>query len=259
VLDGRRSRDARIGELAVLFADYPYSLAALDRVETIRANVSQVDADLSVLVGSGPATQADYRNAASRDLKVIGPLVLVVVLLTLIVLLRAVIAPLYLLATVIASLLATLGASLLIFKVIFGRDTVDPVLPLIIFIFLVALGSDYNIFLMSKVREDAHVRGTANAMLSALVATGPVITSAGLILAGTFMVLVVLPVYVLLEIGIAVALGVLLDTFLVRSMLVPAVTWLAGERSWWPSSAARRPMIATGKASAGSPVGERQR
>jgi putative drug exporter of the RND superfamily len=258
VVEGRRSRDGRIGEQLMLFADYPYSLAALDRVETIRQNVSGIDPNLSVLVGGGPATNVDYRSAASRDLKVVGPLVLLVVLLTLIVLLRALVAPLYLLATVIASLLATVGSSLLIFKLVFGRDTVDPVLPLIIFIFLVALGSDYNIFLMSKVREDALDRGTVNGMLSALVATGPVITSAGLILAGTFMVLAVLPVYVLLEIGIAVALGVLLDTFIVRSLLVPAITWLVGERSWWPSSAAHKPMIATRPAAARPSPGARR-
>ena len=190
-------------------------------------------------MAEGTARQADYRLAAVRDFKVIAPIVLLVVLLTLSILLRALVAPLVLLATVVLSYLATLGVSLLVFRYGFGQDVVDPELAPIIFIFLVALGADYNIFLMSRVREEAQQHGTSEGMLRALVATGPVITSAGLILAGTFSVLAVLPIWELLEIGFAVAVGVLIDTFLVRSILVPAIVWNLGERTWWPSTAKR--------------------
>jgi len=126
---------------------------------------------------------------------------------------------------------------LLVFRYVFGQDKVDPEFLLIVFIFLVALGADYNIFLMSRVREEAQQHGTSEGMFRALVATGPVITSAGLILAGTFSVLAVLPIWELVQIGSAVALGVLIDTFVVRSVLVPAIVWKLGERIWWPSTA----------------------
>ena len=173
--------------------------------------------------------------ASERDLLVIAPLVLGVILIVLIVLLRALVAPLYLLATVVLSYLGTLGLSLLAFDVIFGRDGVDTLLPILAFIFLVALGVDYNIFLMSRVREEAALRGTQEGILRGIVSTGPVITSAGLILAGTFIVLTTLPVWLLFELGFTVALGVLIDTFLVRSAIVPAITSLLGDRAWWPS------------------------
>jgi putative drug exporter of the RND superfamily len=168
---------------------------------------------------------------------VIVPFVLLVVLTTLILLLRALVAPLFLLATVILSYAATLGLTVAIFRFVFDQHGFHSAMPLIIFIFLVALGSDYNIFLMSRVREEAARYGTREGTLNALAATGPVITSAGLILAGTFAVLTIIPSWDLSLIGFAVALGVLLDTFLVRSICVPALTWLIGERSWWPSSA----------------------
>jgi RND superfamily putative drug exporter len=161
------------------------------------------------------------------------------VFITLMLLLRAIVMPLFLLATVMLSFLATCGLCLLVFQVGFDQHAYDPVLPLIVFIFLVALGSDYNIFLMSRVREEAAAHGTSEGMLRALTATGPVITSAGLILAGTFSVLAVLPVYDLFELGFAVGVGVLLDTFVVRTILVPAGTWLLGEHAWWPAQLRR--------------------
>jgi len=207
----------------------------------LRPGVGGVAADASsqvrVLLAEGTARQVDFKAAATRDTNVIGPIVLAVVLLTLIVLLRALVAPLFLLATVVLSYVATLGLSLLAFRYLFGQHLVDPELRLIVFIFLVALGSDYNIFLMSRAREEAQKHGTGEGMLRAVVETGPVITSAGLVLAGTFSVLTVLPIWELLEIGFAVALGVLIDTFLVRSILVPALVWVLGDRSWWPSTA----------------------
>jgi RND superfamily putative drug exporter len=219
------------------FTDDPFANPAVQRIPDLRASVAAPRPGLRVLLSEGTARQADYRSAAVRDTKVIAPIVLAVVLLTLIVLLRALVAPLFLLATVILSYLATLGISLLVFRYVFGQDVVDPEFALIVFIFLVALGADYNIFLMSRVREEAQLHETSEGMLRALVATGPVITSAGLILAGTFSVLAVLPIWELLEIGFAVSLGVLIDTFVVRSILVPAIVWRLGEKSWWPSTA----------------------
>ncbi|HUQ22361.1 MAG TPA: MMPL family transporter [Gaiellaceae bacterium] len=232
-----RSIDGRAAALVLQFRDDPFANRAVRRIDELRTSLEEPPAGLRVLLSEGTARQADYRAAAVRDTKVIAPIVLAVVLLTLIVLLRALVAPLFLLATVVLSYLATLGMSLLVFRYVFGQDVVDPEFALIVFIFLVALGADYNIFLMSRVREEAQTHGTDEGMLRALVATGPVITSAGLILAGTFSVLAVLPIWELIEIGFAVSVGVLVDTFLVRSILVPAIVWKLGERSWWPSTA----------------------
>lgn len=235
---GRRSTDGRAVLLNAVYEGDPFASPALSLTDRIRDEVASSGPELRVLVGGGSAERLDVRNAQTRDTKVIIPLVLIVVLLTLIVLLRAVVAPIFLLATVILSFAGTLGLTVAIFKFVFDQDGFNSALPLIIFIFLVALGSDYNIFLMSRVREEAVRFGTREGTLNALGATGPVITSAGLILAGTFAVLTIIPSWDLSLIGFAVALGVLLDTFLVRSICVPALTWLIGERSWWPSSAA---------------------
>ncbi len=234
---GRRSADGRAGLLSLVYVDEPFAAAALDRTQVVRDVVAEEE-DLRVLVGGGSGERLDVRNASRRDLMVVVPLALAVVLLTLVVLLRALVAPLFLLATVVLSFAATLGLTMAILAFGFGQDGFNVVLPLIIFIFLVALGSDYNIFLMSRVREEAARHGTREGMLVGLVATGPVITSAGLILAGTFAVLTIIPSWDLTMIGLAVALGVLLDTFVVRSVTVPAITWLVGDRSWWPSTAA---------------------
>jgi len=232
-----RSTDGGAATLSIAFTDNPFANPAVQRIADLRASLEVQPPGIRVLLAEGTARQADYRLAAIRDFKVIAPIVLAVVLLTLIVFLRALIAPLFLLATVVLSYLATLGISLLVYRYVFGQDVVDPEVAPIIFIFLVALGADYNIFLMSRAREEAQEHGTREGMLRALVATGPVITSAGLILAGTFSVLAVLPIWELIEIGFAVALGVLIDTFLVRSILVPAIVWKLGERVWWPSTA----------------------
>jgi putative drug exporter of the RND superfamily len=229
-----RSSDGSLARLTLLLAGDPYANDTLDRVPEIREAVRDSVPGARILVGEGAANRYDYREASERDLSVIAPLTLGVILLTLVLLLRALIAPLYLLATVVLSYLATLGISLVFFDVVLGKGSVDPELLLISFIFLVALGSDYNIFLMSRVREEAALVGTRAGVLRAVVATGPVITSAGLVLAGTFAVLMVIPFYFLLELGFMVALGVLIDTFVVRTILVPALTTLVGDRSWWP-------------------------
>ena len=168
------------------------------------------------------------------------PLVMLVVLLVLGLLLRAVVAPLILVATVVLSYGAALGLSALIFDWTLGVGTTDSAFPLFVFVFLVALGIDYNIFLMTRVREEAFDHGTRRAALIGLSATGGVITSAGLVLAATFAVLGTLPLTFVTQLGIAVALGVLLDALIVRSVLVTALTLDVGRWMWWPSALAQR-------------------
>ncbi|MCY7304359.1 MAG: MMPL family transporter [Thermoleophilia bacterium] len=189
----------------------------------------------AVLVGGATAEEADLRAAISRDTKLLVPLVLLVFFAILVVLLRSVAAPLMLMATVVLSFFAALGLALIVFSLFADFPGEDPSYPLFAFIFLVALGVDYNIFLMARVREEAHRMPTRDAMLLALAVTGGVITSAGVVLAGTFAVLAVLPLIALTQLGITVALGILLDTLVVRSILVPALTFEIGERTWWPS------------------------
>jgi RND superfamily putative drug exporter len=156
------------------------------------------------------------------------------------------VASVLLMATVVLSFAAALGVSYVVFDVVFGFPGSDPSLPLFAFVFLVALGIDYNIFLMARVREEAQKHGTREGMLRGLAVTGGVITSAGIVLAGTFAVLAVLPLVFLSELGFAIACGVLLDTFVVRSTLVPALVLDIGSRVWWPSKLAREDEQATG-------------
>ena len=169
------------------------------------------------------------------------PLILGLIFLILCALLRAVVAPLYLIATVVLSYAFALGVSYLIFDGLFNQPDSDPGLPTFAFIFLVALGVDYNIFLISRIREEAGHQETKEAVITGLERTGGVITSAGLILAGTFCALMTLPLDSFLQIGFTVAFGLLVDTFLVRTVLVPAIAFKLGERNWWPSKVAARP------------------
>jgi RND superfamily putative drug exporter len=221
---------------ATLEAD-PYSKGAESAIEPIRLAAREAGGP-NVLVGGQTAVQLDGREAATRDTLVIVPIALVVVFLILIVLLRAVLAPLLLIGTVILSFGAALGVSVIVFDLVFGFPGADPSLPLYAFVFLVALGIDYNIFLMARVREETLRHGTHAGMIRGLAVTGGVITSAGIVLAGTFSVLGVLPLVFLTEIGFVVAFGVLLDTFLVRSVLVPALVLDIGQKVWWPSKLA---------------------
>jgi RND superfamily putative drug exporter len=216
----------------------PYSTAAFDLIPGLRATVKEAGGP-GVLVGGPSAIEYDVRQSAARDTRVIIPIALVVVLLVLIALLRSLLAPLLLIGTVILSFAAALGISLVVFDVIFGFAGVDPSFPLFAFIFLVALGIDYNIFLMARVREETMRHGTRPGTIRGLAVTGGVITSAGIVLAGTFSVLALLPLVFLTEIGFVIAFGVLLDTFLVRSVLVPALALDIGPRIWWPSTLAR--------------------
>ena len=188
-----------------------------------------------MLVGGPTAEAYDYRKSATRDNFVVLPLALIVVLVILAILLRSLLAPVLLVASVILSFFAALGTGIFFFEHVFGFAGVDPSLPLLAFVFLVALGIDYNIFLMARVREETLTHGTRQGMLRGLAVTGAVITSAGIVLAGTFSALAVLPLVFLTEIGFIIAFGVLLDTFLVRSVLVPALAFDIGPRIWWPS------------------------
>jgi RND superfamily putative drug exporter len=217
----------------------PYSTEAFELTEPIRDAAHSASPE--ALVGGPSAIEFDVREAAAWDSVVIPPIILLVVFLILIGLLRAVAAPLVLIGTVILSFLAALGVGYFAFDVIFGFPGSDPSLPLFAFVFLVALGVDYNIFLIARAREETLKHGSEQGILRALAVTGAVITSAGIVLAGTFSVLAVLPLTFLTEIGFVVAFGVLLDTFLVRSVLVPAIALDLGDRFWWPSALSRGP------------------
>jgi RND superfamily putative drug exporter len=210
------------------------SQAAFDTVERVRAATHAVDG-ADALVGGGSAFYLDTKDAANRDNLVIIPIIMLMVLVILIALLRAVVAPLLLVATVVLSFSAAMGISALVFQYVFGFAGSDPGFPLFAFVFLVALGIDYNIFLMTRVREETMLSGTRKGALVALTSTGGVITSAGLVLAATFLVLGTIPVVFLAQLGFAVALGVMLDTMIVRSVLVTALNLDLGRRIWWPS------------------------
>jgi RND superfamily putative drug exporter len=217
----------------------PDSQAAYDTVDRVRDRVHPI-AGADAMVGGGSAINLDVQRAAKWDRNVIIPIVLVVVFIILALLLRALLAPLLLIATVVLSFAAALGASALVFRHLFGFGGADTSLPLFVFVFLVALGIDYNIFLMTRVREEAARYGTRRGALIGLAATGGVITSAGLVLAGTFAVLATLPLTAFAEIGFAVAFGVLLDTIVVRSVLVTALNLDIGRYMWWPSALSRK-------------------
>ena len=212
----------------------PDSQAAYTLVDKVRTTVHAIPG-ADAKVGGGTAINKDVESAAAHDRDLLIPLILGVVLLILGVLLRAIVAPLVLIATVVLSFASALGISALFFKHVFGFAGADTGMPLFVFVFLVALGIDYNIFLMTRVREESIRSGTRRGALTGLAATGGVITSAGLVLAGTFAMLGTLPLVEFTEIGFAVALGVLLDTIIVRSVLVTALTLDIGRRMWWPS------------------------
>jgi RND superfamily putative drug exporter len=237
-----RASDGSAARLTVTFSDDPFEASALDRVKALRERLhAAAPPGTRVLVGDGSAVQADFNDAAARDLRLIVPLALLVIFAILAVLLEAVLAPLLLIGSVVLSFVGTLGLSLLVFRFVIGDAGVDNSLPTYAFIFLVALGIDYTIFLMSRVREEARTHGTREGTLRALAATGPVITSAGIILAGTFSVLMTLPVTFIFDLGFMVAVGILLDTFVVRTIMVPAIIELVGDRVWWPGTAGGGP------------------
>ena len=240
-IEPTRTAGDRVQIRAVLAED-PGSRAAEQTVRSIRDAVHPV-AGADAVVGGPTASSLDARTAVGHDERLVIPLVLLVVLCVLMLLLRAVVAPLLLLASVALSFMAALGGAALLYHA-FGHPGVDLSLPLMGFLFLVALGVDYTIFLMTRAREeiaaDPAPGGHRRGMLRALTVTGGVITSAGVVLAATFSVLAVLPVVTMLQLGLLVTVGVLLDTLVVRTLLVPALTLDVGRRTWWPGRLASR-------------------
>ncbi|MGY2055427.1 MMPL family transporter [Nocardia gipuzkoensis] len=212
----------------------PSSARAFETIETLRASVARVPG-ADALVGGTDAQALDVQSAASRDRKLIIPLILVVVLVVLLVLLRAVPAALLLVAVTVLSALAALGLGSWMSEHVFGFPALDISVPLFAFLFLVALGVDYTIFLVTRAREETPRYGTTHGMVRAVAVTGAVITSAGIVLAAVFCVLGVLPLITLTQVGIVVGLGILLDTFVVRTVVIPALFSLIGRRIWWPS------------------------
>jgi RND superfamily putative drug exporter len=234
-----RSKKLMLVELT-LAAD-PFSERARDAVPRLR-EVARGAADGGrVLVGGVTAEAYDSARAQRSDAAVIVPLTLLLILLIVAALVRAVVAPLYLVGTVVLSYAFALGASALVFTHVFGQPDSDPALPLFAFIFLVALGADYNIFLISRIREEHRRLDAREAVVAGLRRTGGVITSAGLILAGTFGALMAIPVEGLLQAGFTISLGLLVDAFAIRIFLVPAIAVMLGEASWWPARLSRRP------------------
>ncbi|MDK1475912.1 MMPL family transporter [Streptomyces sp. 549] len=232
VVDGKVRIDATLEDAAD-------SDAAKQTVLRLRDAVHEVP-DGDALVGGYTAQQYDTQTTGERDRMVIAPVVLLIILLILVWLLRSLVMPVILVATVALNFLATLGVAALVFRYGFGFTGTDASVPLYGFVFLVALGVDYNIFLMTRVREETLVHGTRVGVLRGLTATGGVITSAGVVLAATFAALVVIPLAFLVQIAFIVAFGVLLDTLVVRSLLVPALVRDAGPVVWWPSALRHR-------------------
>ena len=219
--------------LNVTLSTAPDSRESRDRIPAIREAVKSIDD--SILVGGTTAVFFDTDVAARHDNRTVIPVVLLLITLILGLLLRSIVSAVLLLGTVVLSYFATLGVCALVFNHIFGFAGADAAFPLFAFIFLVALGIDYNIFLMTRVREESGKMGTRKGVIKGLTVTGSVITSAGIVLAATFGVLGILPLVFLAELGFAVAFGVLLDTIIVRSILVPALVHEIGPKVWWPS------------------------
>ncbi|UNS95181.1 efflux RND transporter permease subunit [Streptomyces tubbatahanensis] len=232
VVDGRVRLDVTLKDAA----DSDEAKQAVGRLRTALHDVPDADA----LVGGYTAQQADTQQTAENDRALIVPVVLAIILVILTGLLRSLLMPLLLVATVALSYVATLGVSALVFQHLLGFTGTDASVPLYGFVFLVALGVDYNIFLISRVREEAQSLGTRQGVLRGLTATGGVITSAGVVLAATFAALGVIPLAFMTQIAFIVAFGVLLDTLVVRSLLVPALVRDIGPAAWWPSVLSRR-------------------
>jgi RND superfamily putative drug exporter len=219
--------------------DGPEARTIVERVRTAVRTVPDADP----LVGGVSAMRVDTRAGDIHDRNLILPIVLLVVFVILAALLRSILAPLVLIATVVLSFFAALGISAFFFNEVFGFDGATSAFPIFVFVFLVALGVDYNIFLMTRVHEEAKRFGTRRGVLIGLSATGGVITSAGLVLAGTFAVLTTIPLVFIIELGFAVAVGVLIDTFLVRAILVTALALDIGRWIWWPSKLIHQPDV----------------
>lgn len=217
-------------------ADSPEAATA---VRDLRAQFDEAAPE--AMLGGVTATDVDTIDASIDDRNLIIPIILAVIFVILMLLLRSILAPALLIATTVLSFGTAMGVSALVFNGIFEFPGADPAVPLFGFVFLVALGIDYNIFLMTRVREESLKHGTREGVLRGLTVTGGVITSAGVVLAATFAALAVIPILFLVQLAFIVAFGVLLDTFIVRSLLVPALTYDIGPKVWWPSKLSRTP------------------
>ena len=234
------SADGGAGRIDVVLSSNPFAKEAMDAVPDLRTIAREGASSVglspeSVLIGGDTAEAYDTRTAGNRDSLVVLPLILAAIGVVLALLLRSLIAPLYLMATIAFTYFATLGLAVVVFVVLVGHAGVGPAVPFYLFVFLNALSVDYNIYLMSRIREEARGAPLKEATSYALARTGPVITSAGIILAGTFSALMTLPLQDLLQLGFAVAVGVLIDTFITRTLVVPAIVTLVGRWNWWPS------------------------
>ena len=252
VIAGSRfvSDDRTTSKIDLVFSDDPYSVEAMDAIprlrETAKSTATQTSlADAIVLVGGETATQTDQRSTSERDIIVISPIVSVAIWVILALLLGSIVAPTYLVLTVALSFVAAMGLSVLIFQNVMGHEGFAFGSIPFVFVFLVALGADYNIYIMSRIREETADRGLVDGTKHAITRTGGVITSAGIILAGTFSVLATFPLRDLVQLGFTVMIGILLDTFIVRGILVPAIVIKLGEWNWWPSKMPKRSEGAT--------------
>lgn len=234
------SPDNGVARFSVILDKSPYEVEQINQIDDIRAYARNAASDAGlpgeVLVGGQPATTYDTMQANQHDERLLIPLILLAIAIVLGILLRSIVAPIYLTLTIILGYTATLGLSTLLFTYVFGYDGVSSALVLYLFVFSAALGIDYSIYLMTRIREETARRELNEGVRVALSRTGGVITSAGIILAGTFSALMTLPLRDLFQIGLAVAIGVLLDTFITRTIMVPAIVLLLKRWNWWPSA-----------------------
>ena len=226
--------DANYSELRLVLDADPESNEALEIIRDLRVILDELPDGAIALVGGQDASTLDVTDATARDQALLVPLILVSVFLILILLLRSLAAPIFLMIAVVGSFFSALGASWLIFQYVYGFPALDLTVLILAFLFLVALGVDYSIFLVTRAQEEARLLGTRAGMRKALGATGGVITSAGVLLAAVFTVLGVLPLIALAQVGTIVGIGVLLDTLLVRTIIVPAIAFVTGKKFWWP-------------------------
>ena len=236
---GEKDDSIQLYELSL--STNPYSTEALAQIPELKEDVTELlkkegikNADSSVWIGGETANQYDTQQVTERDESVIMPTMIGLIAILLFVYLRSVTATVYLLATVIVSYFGALGAGWLILHYVMGADAISGSIPLYAFVFLVALGEDYNIFMISEIWQKRKTHDHLTAVKEGVVRTGNVITSAGLILAGTFAVLATLPIQVLVQFGVVTAIGIILDTFIVRPLLVPALTTVLGKYAFWP-------------------------
>ena len=234
------SPDGTTARIELVFDADPYGVGAMDAIEAVRESARNLVANSTlagaeVVVGGPTAILTDARATLNRDILLIAPIVVVAIWLILAALLRSVVAPTYLVASVLLSFAAALGLSIFVFQNVLGHSGVSYRTSVFMFIFLVALGADYNIYIISRVREEVATRGLIEGTRYAISRTGGVITSAGIILAGTFSVLTTLPLRDIFQLGFAVMLGVLIDTFIVRGLLVPSIVLVLKDWNWWPS------------------------